>query len=369
MIEIFKPAMGEEEVAAVAEVLRSGWIGLGPRTAEFEQRFAEYVGATHAVAVNSATAALDLAMRLLDIGRGDEVIVPTLTFVSTAHAVAYNLGTPIFADCDPMTLNVDLADVARKITRRTKAIIAVHYAGRPVDMDALVDVAEDIPIVEDAAHACGAVYKGNRAGSLGDIAAFSFHAVKNLATGDGGALTFSDGAWDARARKLRWLGIDKTTWDRTALDRKYWWQYTVDEIGLKCHMNDITAAIALVQLQKLERHNARRRQIADRYFARLEGLATIKLPPPDDEDYQSAWHIFRISAQRRDDLSVYLRDQGINTGVHYTPIHTYGCYGNRPYLPVAEQLQHEILSLPMYPDLTDADVDRIAGLIREFYKP
>ncbi|MBM3267963.1 MAG: DegT/DnrJ/EryC1/StrS family aminotransferase [Candidatus Sericytochromatia bacterium] len=369
MIEVFKPAMGQEEIDAVAEVLRSGWIGLGPKTAEFEREFARYVGVSHAVAVNSATAALDLAMHLLDIGRGDEVIVPTVTFVSTAHAVAYNLGTPIFVDCDPVTLNLDLADVARKITRRTRAIIAVHYAGRPVDMDALVDTAEDIPIVEDAAHACGAVYKGNRAGSLGDLACFSFHAVKNLAAGDGGALTFSDGAWDARARKLRWLGIDKSTWDRTALDRKYWWQYNVEEIGLKCHMNDITAAIALAQLAKLERHNARRREIAERYFAGLAGVDEVSLPPRDDEDYQSAWHIFWIKAKRRDDLSVHLRDNGINTGVHYTPIHTYPCYGNRPHLPVAEQVQHELLSLPMYPDLVDADVDRIVSLIRTFYKP
>ena len=367
MIEVFKPSMGQEEIDAVAEVLRSGWIGLGPKTAEFERRFAAYLDVPHAVAVNSATAALDLAMRLLGIGHGDEVIVPTITFVSTAHAVAYNLATPIFADCDPWTLNLDLADVAAKITRRTRAIIPVHYGGRPVDMEALRAIAGEIPIVEDAAHACGSSYKGRRCGSLGDIACFSFHAVKNLATGDGGALTFPNQDWDARARKLRWLGIDKSTWERSGLDRVNWWQYQVDEIGLKCHMNDITAAIALVQLSNLDRMNARRRAIADRYFSGLSGIESIDLPPRDDADFKSSWHIFRISCDRRDDLSAFLRDNGINTGVHYTPIHTYRCYGNRPSLPVAERLQHRLLSLPNYPDLADQDVDRTIDLITTFY--
>src|SRR5690606_11719888 len=180
--------MDEEEVEAVAEVLRSGWIGLGPRTSEFEKQFAEYVGAQWCVGLNSCTAALDLAVRLLRINHGDEVIVPTMTFVSTAHAVAYNLATPIFADVEERTLGIDLEDVARKITPRTRAIIPVHYGGRPVDMDGLREIAGGIPIIEDAAHAAGSVYKGKRCGSLSELACFSFHAVKNLAMGDGGAL-------------------------------------------------------------------------------------------------------------------------------------------------------------------------------------
>jgi len=369
VIQLFKPYMDEQEIEAVAEVIRSGWIGLGPRTAEFEKAFAAFLGAPFAVGFNSGTAALDLAVRLLDINHGDEVIVPTMTFVSTAHAVAYNLATPIFADVDPDTLGIDVDDVARKITPRTRAIVAVHYGGRPVDMDRLRQAAGSVPLIEDAAHACGAEYKGRKAGTLGDLACFSFHAVKNLAMGDGGALVTRDQALMERAKRLRWLGIDRGTWDRTAADRSYWWQYFVDEIGLKCHMNDIMAAIGLVQLRKLPAANARRRQIAEMYTAGLSYLPWLKTPPMDTPDSQSAWHIYCIRVEGRDDLNVHLQERGIATGVHYSPIHQYTCYGNRPCLPVAESVAKRILSLPMHPGLSDQDVNCVIDAIRAFHPP
>jgi perosamine synthetase len=359
--------MGEEEIKAVSDVLRSGWIGLGPKTAEFEKQFAAYCGARFAVGVNSATAALDLAMKLLHVSHRDEVIVPTMTFVSTAHVVAYNLATPIFADVDPKTMNIDLEDVKRKICSRTKAIIPVHYGGRPVAMDELKNICGEIPIVEDCAHACGARFKGKPVGGLGTIGCFSFHAVKNLAMGDGGALTLNNDTLNARAKRLRWLGIDKGTWDRTEVDKSYWWQYQVDEIGLKCHMNDISASIGLVQLAKLDQMNSRRREIASRYFEGLTGIPEIELPPDDDASFHSAWHIFHIKCERRDELSVFLGNKGIATGVHYTPIHTYRCYGNRATLKVAEELQHRILSLPMHPGLSDDDVYSVIKATRTFY--
>jgi len=362
--------MDEEEVEAVAEVLRSGWIGLGPRTSEFEKQFAEYVGAQWCVGLNSCTAALDLAVRLLRINHGDEVIVPTMTFVSTAHAVAYNLATPIFADVEERTLGIDLEDVARKITPRTRAIIPVHYGGRPVDMDGLREIAGGIPIIEDAAHAAGSVYKGKRCGSLSELACFSFHAVKNLAMGDGGALTTSDQALAARAKRLRWLGIDRGTWDRTAADRSYWWQYFVDEIGLKCHMNDIAAAIGLVQLRKLEAHNQRRLEIARQYTEGLRDLPWLRLPPADTDEYKSSWHIYWIQCDgpegMRDDLNVFLQEREIGTGVHYKPIHLYRCYGNTARLPVAERIFTRLLSLPMHPGLSDDDVQQVIEGIRAF---
>ena len=368
MIQVFKPFMGDEEISAVAEVIKSGWIGIGPKTAEFEKLFSEYIGVKYTVGVNSATAALDLSLKLLHVNHGDEVIVPTMTFVSTAHVVSYNLALPIFADVDSKTLNIDLEDVSKKITKRTKAIIPVHYSGRPVDIDKLKEITGPIPIVEDAAHAAGSSYNREKCGSLGDIGCFSFHAVKNLAMGDGGALTLNNEDLMERAKRLRWLGIDKGTWDRTGLDKSYWWQYFVDEIGLKCHMNDLAAAIGLVQLKKLDMMNARRAEIASLYTKGLKDIEQVDTPPIDDDVFKSSWHIYCLKCSNRDKLSVFLKENGVNTGVHYTPIHTYSCYGNTPSLPVAENLSNKIISLPMYPQLTDLETTKIIDLIKEFYK-
>jgi perosamine synthetase len=367
MIQVFKPYYNHEEIEAVAEVIRSGWVGLGPKTAKFEKGFAEFCRVRFCVGFNSCTAALDMALRLLEVNHGDEVIVPTMTFVSTGHCVVYNLAAPIFADIDEDTLNIDIEDVARRISPRTKAIIPVHYSGRPVDMDKLKEVAGNIPIIEDCAHACGSRYKGESVGGLGNIGCFSFHAVKNLAMGEGGAITLNDEAMAHRARKNRWLGIDKGTWDRTAIDKSYWWEYSVDEIGLKSHLNDIAAAIGLVQLKKLERSNARRKEIVNLYRDGLKDLEYIEMPPEDGGDYISSWHLCEIKAHHRDRLSVYLKDKGINTGVHYKPIHLYRCYGNRPSLPVAEKVFTEILTLPLYPALADNEVNYIIDTIKLFY--
>lgn len=368
MIQVFKPYYDEEEIEAVAEVLRSGWVGLGPKTAQFEKEFAEFSKVKYCVGFNSCTAALDMALRLLGINHGHEVIVPTMTFVSTGHCVAYNLAAPIFADIDEDTLNIDIDDVSRKISPRTKTIISVHYGGRPVDMDKLKEVAGDIPIIEDCAHAAGSKYKGNPVGGLGEIGCFSFHAVKNLAMGEGGAITLNDEEMAQRAKRNRWLGIDKGTWDRTKLDRSYWWEYNVDEIGLKSHLNDISATIGLVQLRKLEKANMRRRQIVDMYREGLKELSQVKMPPEDGGDFISSWHLCEIKVENRNDLSVYLQENSINTGVHYKPIHLYRCYGNRPHLPVAEKVFSEILTLPLYPGLSDDEVDFIIGKIKAFYK-
>ena len=368
MIQVFKPYYDEREVEAVAEVIRSGWVGLGPKTAEFEKRFAEFSDVKYCVGLNSCTAALDMALKLLGINHGDEVIVPTMTFVSTAHAIVYNLAIPILADVDEYTLNIDVEDVARKITPRTKAIVTVHYGGRPVDMDKLKQVAGEIPIIEDCAHATGAKYKGKPVGGLGKIGCFSFHAVKNLAMGEGGAITLNDEAMAQRAKRLRWLGIDKGTWDRTSLDKSYWWEYSVDEIGLKSHLSDIPAAIGLVQLEKLETSNARRRCIIEMYRQGFAGMGEIQMPPTDGGDYFSSWHLCEVKVQRRDALSVFLKEKDINTGVHYKPIHLYRCYGNRPVLPVAERIFPKILTLPLYPSLTDDEVAYIIESVKAFYR-
>lgn len=368
MISLFKPYYGEEELEALRPVFESGWIGLGQQTSLFEEKFASFAGAPHCIGLNSGTSALDLAIRLLEIGHGDEVLVPTITFVSTAHVVAYNLAQPVFCDVDYHTLNIAPEEIVKRKTRRTRAVMVVHYGGRPADLDAIREAAGDIPIIEDAAHATGAFYQGRHVGTFGAAGCFSFHAVKNLAMGDGGAIVLSDPEMAERAKRLRWLGIDKNTWDRSNLGESYWWEYFVDEIGLKCHMNDIQATLGLVQLGKLEAMNRRRREIVEMYRERLGSLDMIELPPEDDENHRSSWHIFHIKCDDRNRLSTALSSQGISTGVHYKPIHLYSCYGNRPSLPAAETAFQKILSLPLHPALTDEDVDLVCNAINAFYR-
>jgi perosamine synthetase len=237
-----------------------------------------------------------------------------------------------------------------------------------VNLDRLRQVAGAIPIVEDCAHAAGARYAGRHVGTFGTMGCFSFHAVKNLAMGEGGALVLNDEAMAGRAKRLRWLGIDKGTWDRTKLDRSYWWEYSVDEVGLKSHLNDLHAAIGLVQLAKLDAGNARRKALVQRYRRELQGIAAITLPPDDDPTYSSSWHLCEVRAERRDELSQHLREQGIHTGVHYKPVHLYRCYGDQPKLPVAEAVFPKLLTLPLYPALTDDDMTLICDAIKDFYR-
>jgi len=367
LIRVFKPSYDNRELKAVAEVLKSGWVGLGPKTAEFEREFALYCNVDHCIGLNSGTAAIDMALSLLDISEGDEVIIPTITFISGAHCVINHGATPVFVDIDRETLNVDLHDVKRKISDRTRAIMPVHYGGRPVRMDELKDIAGHITIVEDCAHAAGSRYKGQPVGSIGAIGCFSFHAVKNLAMGEGGAITLKDESMAERAKKMRWLGIDRETWDRTQLDKSYWWEYSIDEIGVKSHLNDIHAAIGLVQLQKLEEANRRRREIVQMYRLSLQDIEQIEMPPEETPDFVSSWHIFEVKTQRRDELNLFLGRNGISTGVHYKPLHLYSCYGRQPSLPVAEDVFRRILTLPLYPDLTDSEVAYVTDTIRKFF--
>jgi len=368
MIRVFRPSYDGREEEAVCDVLRSGWVGLGPKVEEFERRFAAYCGIRHCIGTSSGTSALCMAVRLLRIGAGDEVIVPAMTFVSTAHAVVLAGARPVFADVLPDTLNIDPDDAARRIGPRTRAIIPVHYGGRPADIDRLLEAADDIPLVEDCAHAAGARHAGRHVGGFGAAGCFSFHAVKNLAMGEGGAILVDDGGLAERAAKMRWLGIDRSTWDRTGLDREYWWEYTVDEVGMKCHLDDIHAAIGLVQLQKLEEANRRRAKIAELYRTGLDDVEEVRVPPGVVEGDMSSWHMFVIRAKTRDDLNVYLAERGIQTGVHYKPIHLYPCYGQQQRLPVAEKAFESILTLPMYPDLTDGEVRTVIDTIRSFYR-
>lgn len=379
-IQVFRPSFGQAEIDAVADVMRSGWVGLGPKTAEFEEKFAAYCGAKFAVGLNSCTAALHLSLIALGVKEGDEVFVPPLTFVSTAHAILYVGAVPVFVDVDPKTLCIDVGDAKKKISSKTKAVIPVHYGGHPCEMDEIIEMARqnNLAVIEDAAHACGAEYKGRKIGGIGDTTCFSFHAVKNLATGDGGMITTDDPEIDKFLRRLRWVGIDKDTWERTEaveMDpedgiRKYagyGWYYEVQELGYKCHMNDINAAIGLVQLGRLDEMNEKRRSIAEKYneaFADVEWIQT----PAELPSVRSARHNYVIRTASRDALNLYLREKKIASGVHYLPIHLQPFYRDRfsASVPVAESVWKELLTLPLYPDLGDEELQYVIDCILDF---
>ncbi len=369
---LFKPAMTEEELRAIRKALFSGWIGLGPKTQEFEEKFAEYMGVKYAVGVNSGTAALHLALKVLDLKPRDEVITSALTFVSTNHAILYNNAKPVFADVYEDTLTLDLEDIKRKLTKRTKVILPVHYGGHPAELEEILDIvkARGIYLVEDAAHACGAQYKGKYIGSFGDLTCFSFHAVKNLSVGEGGMLTTNNKKFAERLRKLRWMGIDKSTWERAKSKKPYAWEYRVEELGYKEHLDDIHSAIGLVQLAKLSRLNQRRREIISEYNQAFKSAGWITIPT--ERPYvKSSFHLYviKVPAGLRDRLIDYLGRRGISCSVHYFPNHLYKIY--KPYrvrLPVTEDVYKRIITLPLYPELTPVGINRVIRTVLDFGK-
>ncbi|MDA8089049.1 MAG: DegT/DnrJ/EryC1/StrS family aminotransferase [Nitrospiraceae bacterium] len=368
MIPVFKPKMNKDEILPELEkIFDSGWIGLGPKTVEFEKKFAEFIGTKYALGVNSATAALHLSVHALGLSENDEVIVPSMTFVSTALAPLYCGAKVVFADVEEDTLCIDPVDIEKKITARTKAIIPVHFGGHACRMDEIMDIANrhKLAVIEDVAHGCGGKYKGKMLGSIGVMGCFSFHAVKNLPLGDGGMITMNDEELFKKLQRLRWVGINKDTWNRSS-GGQYSWQYSVDELGFKCHMNDIMAVIGLAQLKVLNEHNEMRRRIALHYNEELARIPWITRPV--EKDYtRSAWHNYVVKVPFRNELNEFLRIKGISTGVHYEPINHYGVFkGMKADVPVIEKVWEHLLTLPLYPDLSELEIEQIVEAIKEF---
>ena len=368
MIPVFRPSFDDEEWQALREPLENAWVTIGPKTKAFEEAFAAYVGAPHAVALNSGTAALHLALKALNV-EGGEVITPSLTFVSTSHTILYNSATPVFADIEEDTLNISPREIERLITPRTKAIMVVHYGGHACDMDPILEMARDggIKVIEDAAHACGSEYKGRKIGSISDASCFSFHAVKNMTTGDGGMITFHDPEIDQRLRNLRWMGLTGDTWARSSDGGdRYSWYYEAEEVGFKYYMNDVAATLGLVQLRKLDRLNARRRQLTrhyDRCFAELDWVRT----PVEKAYTRSSKHNYVVRVPDRDELISYLREHGVSASVHYVPNHFYHMYRHcKADLPVTERVWKEIVTLPLFPDMTESQVEQVVDTVRAF---
>lgn len=365
-IQLFKPLIRKEEVLEkMGELIDLGWIGLGAETQLFEKEFATYTGATYAIALNSGTAALHLAVKALNLEPGSEVITTPITFVSTNHVLLYERLTPVFADVDENG-NVTPESVEKLITPKTKAIVIVHYGGIPADIRGFrrLSLTYNIPIIEDCAHASGSKYKNIMIGGSENLCCFSFHAVKTLPCGDGGMITTNNKFYAERLKKLRWLGISKDTYSRTESSiggvgekKMYQWEYGVDEVGYKYHMNDLTAAIGRVGLRYLEKDNNRRREIAKMY---REGLNDYYLRPEPHKDVHPSYHIFSIKSHSRDILIEHLKGLNIGTGVHYYPNNLYSMYKDcRGETPNAMSFYKTTISLPMHLHLTDEDVNRV----------
>lgn len=376
-IRLFKPCVGEEELANIRSVFARGWLGLGPLVGQFEKEWSEYLGAKASVGVNSATAALHLALTAFGFPPGRKVLVPAITFASTATAVLYNQLVPVFVDVDPETLLISLEDLKRKITPDCVAVMPVHMGGHPVPMDKLNEIAKQhhLAVIEDCAHCAGGVYKGKKLGMWGDIGCFSFEEKKCMTTGDGGMLSSNQPLLIEPLRANRWVGIDKDTWKRAAgytaagaEDARHWY-YEIAVLGYKYNMNDLMAAIGLAQLKKLDRMNERRSQIIRRYLDGITDCHSIRPLLPYDLNGNAYW-IFGVRCERRDDLILHLKRKEIATSVHYMPLPLHPLFKHfSGHIPHAERVWKTMITLPLFPDLKDDEVDYIVDALREFDRP
>ncbi len=369
------PDITEAEIDEVVDTLRSGWIAKGPRTIKFEKEFAEYLGAKHAIAVNSCTAALHVSLLTQNIGPGDEVITTPMTFASTASTILHCGATPVFADIDYRTGCIDPDEVEKKITPRTKAIVPVHYSGQVCDLDRIYELADKhgLYVSEDAAHALWSRYKGRLIGNrLRGAASYSFYATKNLATGDGGMLVTDRDDIAERARILVGQGMSHNAWNRYAKGGS--WKYDIVEPGYKYNMFDIQAALGLVQLSRLEEMQKRRLEIAAVYqeeFGRIDAVE----PPFVPEFATHCWHLYvlrvlpELLTIDRDQFIVELNERNVGTSVHFIPTHTMTAFCKLGWkegdFPMAEKHFERIISLPLYPSMTDEQVQYVVAAVRD----
>lgn len=361
----------ESDIEAVVEVLRSEWVTTGPKVEEFEQALAQTVGAADAVCFSSGTAALHAAVAAAGLGPGDEAITTPLTFCATANCVLYQGALPVFADVRADTLTLDPAEVVARITPRTRAILPVDYAGHPFDLDVFRDLAErhNLVIIEDAAHALGATHHGRPVGSISHMTAFSFHPVKHVTTGEGGAVATDDAVWAGKLRQFRNHGIDTGARERQMAGV---WQYEMTALGHNYRLSDIGCALGLAQLPRLAANVKCRRAIAARYATELADVPFLQLPA-DSADLESAWHLYPVRILPplvRDDVWSALRAEGLGVGVHYPPVHLHPYYRERfgfseGAYPEAERAGRQLISLPMFHGMSASDVDDVVSAVRK----
>jgi dTDP-4-amino-4,6-dideoxygalactose transaminase len=368
-----RPVIGEEEIAEVVDSLRSGWIGTGPKVQRFESMVRDYVGVRECRCVSSCTAALQLAMQALAIGPGDEVIVPTMTFVASANAVVHTGASPVLVDCEPGTALIDLGAAEAAVTARTRAIMPVHMAGRPVDMDRVGALARrhDLLVIDDAAHALGARWRGQMIGTWADVTAFSFYVTKNVTTIEGGAIVTESAELAANVERLALHGLSQGAWQRFS-DRGFR-HYEATEPGYKQNMTDVQASLGIHQLPRLESWIERREIVSRRYDDLLDGLP-VRPPPPAAPEARHARHLYQVLVEpdcgvTRDEVLEAMNALGIGTGVHYRAVHLHPYYRERldvaaDAFPVARDISDRTLSLPLSPALSEEDQDDVVGALR-----
>jgi len=373
-IPFHRPYITEDEINEVVDSLRSGWLTMGPKTLRFEEEFSRYIGSPHALSVSSCTAAMHLALVAMGLKPGDEVIVPDITFTATAEVVCYFGARPVIVDVDSATHNMDVAEMEKAITPRTRAIMPVHYGGQPCDMDEIMEIARarGLTVIEDAAHALPATYRGRKVGTIGDITCFSFYVTKTLCTGEGGMVATGNDEWAGRIRTLRLHGISKDAWMRYSKDGA--WFYEVVEAGYKYNMTDIQAALGVAQLKKIDAMWERRREIARRYTEAFSEVPSLLTPPETRRDRESAWHLYVIKLNTealkidRSAVMETLKDAGVSTSVHFIPLHRHPFYRDTFGLgagdfPVSEKIFERIISLPIYPGMSDGETDFVIDTV------
>jgi len=373
-IPFHKTHTTDEEISAATEAIRSGWLTMGPKTVEFEKEFKSYIGSDEAVSVNSATAALHLALKAIGLQRDDEVILPTNTFVATAEVVTYFNAIPVLCDIEEDTHNIDVSKIEALITSKTKAIIPVHFAGQPCDMDEIYTIAKkyDLKVIEDAAHAIPSTYKGVKIGNLtgSDVTCFSFYATKTLSTGEGGMATTSNAQYAKNMRINRLHGISRDAWDRYTT--KGAWYYEIVDNGCKYNTTDINAAIGMVQLKKQDQLRQKRAEIAQKYSAAFKKNSNI-ITPFIKNDRETSWHLYVIKIANRDEVIEKLKECGVGCSVHFIPIHKHPYYKERynyknEDYPIANRVFERSLSLPIYPDMNDAEIEYVINQVSDILK-
>jgi len=367
-----RPSIGETEINKVVSCLKSGWITTGALAKELEDKFCALTSASRAIALNSATAGMHLTLSAMDISAGDEIITPSLTFASTVNMIALRGAIPVFVDIDYGTLNINPVLIEEKITPRTKAIIPVHFAGAPADMEQINKLAAkyNLTVIEDAAHAIGTYYKGVHAGGFGNIAIFSFHPIKNITTGEGGMITINDIPLEKKIRLLRFHGIERDAWKRYGKGGNP--AYDIAAPGYKYNLPDLLAALGLAQMERLKEFNQRRSHLANLYREGLKDISGIDSPEIPDYDHIHSWHLFiiKVLAIKRDEFMQRLAEYNIGYGLHFPPAHLLK-YVQEKYavdignLAETERAADRIISLPLFPDMQDADIEYVCDAIKE----